>query len=105
MPTTATKERRSDDQHAAAERIYYEWDRALAKLEELPPERLEEGVEALLALYAKDAIIESPLIPHLMGVERGICAGHEEMRPFFREVGRRTPNLPPSRNAAHRLWR
>lgn len=75
------------------ERIYREWDAALARLEELPPERLDEGVEALLALYAKDAVIESPLIPHLMKVERGICRGREEMRPFFREVGRRKPSL------------
>jgi hypothetical protein len=75
------------------ERIYCEWDAALARLEELPPDRLEEGVDALLALYAKDAVIESPLIPHLMKVERGICRGHDEMRPFFREVGRRKPSL------------
>jgi SnoaL-like domain len=75
------------------ERIYHEWDAALARLEELPPERLEEGVDALLNLYAQDAVIESPLIPHLMRVERGICHGHEEMRPFFREVGRRKPSL------------
>ncbi len=75
------------------ERIYVEWDAALARLEELPPERLDEGVESLLSLYAKDAVIESPLIPHLMKVERGICRGHQEMRPFFREVGRRKPSL------------
>src|SRR5215469_15546012 len=75
------------------ERIYHDWDAALARLEELPPERLEEGVDAFLALYAKDAVIETPLIPHLMGTERGICKGHEEMRPFIREVGRRKPSL------------
>ena len=46
--------------------MYHDWDAALARLEELPPERLDEGVEALLMLYAKDATIESPLIPHLM---------------------------------------
>ena len=75
------------------ERIYHDWDTALARLEELPPERLDEGVEDLLALYAEDAIIETPLIPHLMGTERGICEGHEEMRPFLREVARRKPSL------------
>jgi len=75
------------------ERMYHDWDAALARLEELPAERLEEGVEGLLALYAKDATIESPLIPHLMKTERGICGGHEEMRPFFREVARRKPSL------------
>ncbi len=77
----------------AAERIYREWDRALAHLEELPPEKLDDGVEALLALYAKDAVIESPLIPHLMETERGICRGHDEMRPFFRRVGERKPSV------------
>jgi hypothetical protein len=55
------------------ERIYHDWDAALARLEELPPERLDEGVEGLLALYAKDAILESPLIPHLTGTDLG-CA-------------------------------
>ena len=75
------------------ERIYQAWDEALARLEELPPEKLEEGVDGFLALYAEDGIIESPLIPHLMGTERGICKGREEMRPFIREVGRRKPSL------------
>ena len=45
------------------ERMYHDWDAALARLEELPPERLDEGVDGLLSLYAKDAIIETPLIP------------------------------------------
>lgn len=84
---------RTESTHEHAERIYRDWDAALARLEELPPERLDEGVEALLALYAKDAAIESPLIPHLMKTERGICRGHDEMRPFFREVGKRKPSL------------
>jgi hypothetical protein len=75
------------------ERIYHDWDAALARLEGLPPEKLEEGVDAFLALYAKDAIIESPLIPHLMGTERGFLQGHDETRPFIREVGRRKPSL------------
>lgn len=75
------------------ERIYHDWGAALARLEELPPEKLEEGVDAFLTLYAKDAIIESPLIPHLMGTERGFLQGHDDMRPFIREVGRRKPSL------------
>ena len=75
------------------ERIYHDWDAALSRLEELPPERLDEGVEGLLALYAKDAILESPLIPHLTGTELGVLQGHEEMRPFLREVGRRKPSV------------
>jgi hypothetical protein len=75
------------------ERIYHDWDAALARLEELPPERLDDGVEGLLSLNAKDAILESPLIPHLTGTERGVLQGHEEMRPFLWEVGRRRPSV------------
>lgn len=37
------------------ERIYHDWDKALS----------ENDADALLVLYAKDAVIESPLIPHL----------------------------------------
>lgn len=37
--------------------------------------------------------IESPLIPHLMGSERGICRGHDEMRPFFEAVAREKPQI------------
>ncbi len=77
----------------AAEHMYHAWDEALANLEKLPPDRLEEGVDALLSLYASDASIESPLILHLMQTEPGICRGHKEMRPFFREVGHRKPSL------------
>jgi hypothetical protein len=93
MSAAAHPEQQSDNKRQAAERMYYAWDAALARLEELPAERLDEGVDALLALYASDSAIESPLIPHLMGTERGICRGHDEMHPFFREVGRRKPSL------------
>ena len=93
MTLTATSALNPERANQQVENIYREWDRALSRLEELPPERLEEGVEDLLALYAKDSTIESPLIPHLMKTERGVCRGHEEMRPFFREVGRRKASL------------
>jgi ketosteroid isomerase-like protein len=63
--------------------VYHAWDRALAA----------NDVEALLALYAEDATIESPLIPHLMGTEQGVCRGHKEMRPFFEVVAKRKPQL------------
>jgi ketosteroid isomerase-like protein len=59
----------SKENLAAADRIYHEWDAALAS----------NDVEALLALYHKDAIIESPLIPYIMGIERGICQGTDEI--------------------------
>ena len=65
------------------ERIYRDWDKALS----------ENDAEGLLQLYAKDAVIESPLIPHLMGKEEGVCRGHQQMRPFFEEVAKRKPSL------------
>lgn len=63
------------------ERIYYEWDKALS----------ENNASALLELYAPDAVIESPLIPHLLGRKEGVCRGREEMRPFFEAVAARKP--------------
>ena len=33
------------------------------------------NVEAFLALYTEDAVIESPLITYLLGTEQGICYG------------------------------
>lgn len=65
------------------ERIYHDWDKALS----------ENDAEVLLSLYARDGVIESPLIPHLLGKEEGVCRGHDEMRPFFEEVASRKPPL------------
>ena len=78
MPRTGPKQ-----QHHATpiERVYYEWDKALS----------ENDPKALLELYAPDAVIESPLIPHLMGKKEGVCRGREEMRPFFEAVAKRKP--------------
>jgi hypothetical protein len=45
----------------------------------------------LLELYAPDAVIESPLIPHLLGKEEGVCRGRDAMRPFFEAVAGRKP--------------
>ena len=39
-----------------AERLYIEWDKALAN----------NDVDALLALYADDATLESPLVMHVL---------------------------------------
>jgi hypothetical protein len=43
------------------ERIYCEWDEAFSRNDE----------KALLALYAPDGVLESPLIPHLVGKKEG----------------------------------
>jgi len=63
------------------ERIYFEWEKALAA----------NDPEALLALYAPDAVLESPLIPHLIDKQQGICRGHEKIRPLFEVVAKRKP--------------
>jgi hypothetical protein len=65
------------------DRIYQDWDKALS----------ENDAEGLLKLYAQDALIESPLIPHLLGKEEGICRGHDQMRPFFEAVAKRKPTI------------
>lgn len=49
--------------------------------------------EGLLALYAADATLESPLVQAIFdGRESGILRGHREIRPFFEEGARRRPN-------------
>src|SRR5262249_30845590 len=65
----------------AAERIYLAWDEALSR----------NDAGALLALYAEDAVIESPLVPHLLGRESGVLHGHEEIRPLFAKLAARKP--------------
>ncbi len=65
----------------AIDRIYHEWDAALS----------ENDVDALMALYHPDAFLESPLIPYLMGEERGICQGIDEIRKFAELIAQRKP--------------
>ena len=66
-----------------SERIYQAWDAALGA----------KDLEAALALYSPDATIESPLIPHLMGSEHGICQGRDALREFIGKVFQRTPGV------------
>jgi len=65
------------------DRIYHEWDKALA----------DNDAEALLALYAPDAILESPVISHLLGTERGVCRGRGQIRALIDVVTRRKPEV------------
>jgi ketosteroid isomerase-like protein len=69
------------DLAATAERIYREWDEALSS----------NDVERLTALYAPDAVLESPLIPHLLGTPTGICRGRAEIRALLETVAARKP--------------
>jgi ketosteroid isomerase-like protein len=63
------------------ERVYFAWDDALSRNDKA----------ALLALYAADAVIESPLIPHVLKSERGIVHGEAEIRALLDEVAARKP--------------
>jgi hypothetical protein len=69
-------------QHAA-ERIYHDWDKALSN----------DDLEGLLALYAPDAVLESPAVPLTTGAETGVCHGHDELRPVLEQVAARKPPL------------
>ena len=49
--------------------------------------------DGLLALYAEDAVLESPLVQAIFdGRDSGVLHGHAEIRPFFAEGARRRPN-------------
>jgi len=65
------------------ERIYYEWDEALS----------ENDAERLTNLYAQDAVLESPLIPHLLARQEGVCRGREDIRTFLEQVAARKPSV------------
>lgn len=61
------------------EQIYDTWAQALAN----------DDIEAMVAMYSEDAIVECPLIPYLMGGPRNFCKGRDEIRQFFRKIARR----------------
>ncbi len=67
----------------AAERIYREWDEALGR----------KDIDAALKLYAPDAVLESPLVRHLLGGAEGIVRGRDNLRRFVEMVFTRTPPL------------
>jgi hypothetical protein len=46
----------------------------------------------LVATYAEDAVLESPLVLHVTGKQGRLC-GHRELRPFFESIVKRTPTL------------
>ncbi|MDP3559395.1 MAG: nuclear transport factor 2 family protein [Legionellaceae bacterium] len=66
-----------------AEHIYHSWEKALSS----------NDVEGLLRLYAPDAILESPLVPHLLEQESGICSGHKNLRRLIEKVAQRKPTI------------
>ncbi|OBJ24361.1 hypothetical protein A5621_06725 [Mycobacterium colombiense] len=64
------------------EAVMQAWERALAA----------HDLDALLACYAPDASLESPVAAHITG-GGGIRRGRSELRPFLAEVVARTPKL------------
>jgi ketosteroid isomerase-like protein len=66
---------------AIIENIYREWDDALSKLD----------VDRLLTLYAPDAILESPLVSHLLKTDRGVLHGRDELRGLLEELAKTQP--------------
>jgi len=60
----------------AAERIYHQWDEALGA----------KDVDAVIALYAPDCALESPLVRHLLSSAEGVVAGREKLREFVQLV-------------------
>lgn len=70
-------------QHPAHAHIFTEWHRA-ARAADTP---------ALLALYAPDAVLESPLVPAILDdMAEGVLCGHAALARFFAEGARRRPN-------------
>ncbi len=63
------------------ERMYVAWNEALSR----------NDAAGLLALYAPDAVSESPLVPHLLGTESGVLHGHDELRSLFEMLAERKP--------------
>jgi hypothetical protein len=49
-------------------------------------------VDDLLALYAEDAVLESPLVPAILDTDTGVCRGRGEIARFLGEGTRRRPN-------------
>ena len=48
--------------------------------------------DKLLALYAEDAVLESPLVSAILDVESGALKGHAQIYRFFSEGVKRRPN-------------
>ena len=68
----------------AIEHIFQAWDEALGA----------RDLDASMALYHDDATLESPLIRHLVGGEKGVIEGLENLRAFVAKV---FVNEPPQR--------
>jgi ketosteroid isomerase-like protein len=58
------------------EHIFNAWDAALGA----------KDLDAAMALYHEDVVLESPLVCHLLGAEEGIIRGRDDLRAFVTKV-------------------
>lgn len=72
-------ERSQDDD--TIEHIFRAWDEALGA----------RDLDASMALYHEDATLESPLVRHLLGTEKGVIEGRENLRSFVAKVFAQEP--------------
>ena len=74
----------TDIAHPDLARVVDAWDEALGA----------KDLDAAMALYHEDCVLESPLVCHLLGTEEGVVEGRDALRPF---VARVFANQPPER--------
>jgi ketosteroid isomerase-like protein len=70
-------------QSTPIEHMYVAWDAVLSR----------NDATALLGLYAPDAVLESPLVPHLLGGDSGVLHGHKELKRLFDKLAERKPPI------------
>jgi ketosteroid isomerase-like protein len=71
----------SEERATLIERVYREWDRAWSN----------DDLDAMVALYAPDAVLESSLVPHLQGGANGVLKGREQIRELLEKAAPRKP--------------
>lgn len=64
------------------EHVYREWDRAWS----------EDDLEAMIALYAPDAVLESPLVAHLLDRPDGVLRGRDQIKALLDKAAPRKPD-------------
>ena len=67
---------------ADADFVFTEWHRRT----------LAGDIDGLLALYADDAVLESPLVPRILDKPSGILSGHQQIRAFLEHGTRARPH-------------
>jgi ketosteroid isomerase-like protein len=76
------EERNMNDEVMTVEEVIRAFDTAWSR----------NDVEGVVALFAEDATLESPLVPHLLDRKDGVCRGRDDIRKLVRAlVERGTP--------------